>query len=257
MPAAPSSSSSSGSGAPGGGQGYGYGLGSAYPMGPPPGGSYSEFYKAQNVRPHVDASTQTPLQATSQQQAEPAASSDGAAAGAAQGPQAQAQGSSAAPGQTGDASVAQALARAQEALTKVESSLDDIDRLPSAQPPSQMAKALVIAKNVIIVGALTVGLVASHAFGLVVQWLCAVAGAVGIAWWGYTRRSLNTSGALAALVVGAATLGCSLRFGATLLAFFFSSSKLTQYKGELKEGLDDQAKKGGQRDWKQVRWGVM
>jgi uncharacterized membrane protein len=43
-----------------------------------------------------------------------------------------------------------------------------------------------------------------------------------------------------------------LRFGATLLAFFFSSSKLTQFKEELKEGLDEDAKKGGQRDWKQV-----
>ena len=53
-------------------------------------------------------------------------------------------------------------------------------------------------------------------------------------------------------MVGLCTLGCSLRFGATLLAFFFSSSKLTQFKEELKEGLDEEAKKGGQRDWKQV-----
>ncbi len=60
------------------------------------------------------------------------------------------------------------------------------------------------------------------------------------------------SGAGAAALVGVATLGCSLRFGATLLAFYFTSSKLTQFKEELKVNLDDQAKKGGDRDWRQV-----
>jgi uncharacterized membrane protein len=39
---------------------------------------------------------------------------------------------------------------------------------------------------------------------------------------------------------------------ATLLAFFFSSSKLTHFKEEFKSGLDDAAKSGGQRDWRQV-----
>lgn len=71
--------------------------------------------------------------------------------------------------------------------------------------------------------------------------------------WGYRRGALSTSGTVAAAVVGLCTLGCSLRFGATLLSFFFSSSKLTQYKEELKGGLDDNGKKGGQRDWRQVR----
>ena len=53
------------------------------------------------------------------------------------------------------------------------------------------------------------------------------------------------------MVVGAATLGCSLRAGATLLAFYASSSKLTTLKEELKE-VDDEFKRGGQRDWVQV-----
>lgn len=72
--------------------------------------------------------------------------------------------------------------------------------------------------------------------------------------WGFSRQSLSKSGALAALFVGCGTLGCSLRFGATLIAFFLSSSKLTQYKEEVKEGLEEGgSKKGGQRNWKQVR----
>lgn len=75
-------------------------------------------------------------------------------------------------------------------------------------------------------------------------------GAVG---WGYARRSLSRSGAIAALFVGAGSLACSLRCGAVLIAFFLSSSKLTQFKEELKEGLEENAKKGGQRDWKQAR----
>ena len=57
------------------------------------------------------------------------------------------------------------------------------------------------------------------------------------------------------MFVGAATLGCSLRAGATLLAFYMSSSKLTTLKEELKE-VDEEFKKGGQRDWVQV-WIIM
>lgn len=57
------------------------------------------------------------------------------------------------------------------------------------------------------------------------------------------------------MFVGAATLGSSLRAGATLLAFYMSSSKLTTLKEELKE-VDEEFKKGGQRDWVQV-WIIM
>lgn len=59
------------------------------------------------------------------------------------------------------------------------------------------------------------------------------------------------AGALAAVLVGAATLGSSLRCGATLLAFFFASSALTRYAEDRKD-LDEEFKPGGQRDWKQV-----
>ena len=63
--------------------------------------------------------------------------------------------------------------------------------------------------------------------------------------------SCACSGALAAVAVGATTLGASLRAGATLLAFYLSSSKLTRLLEERKQ-TDDDFKRGGQRDWVQV-----
>jgi uncharacterized membrane protein len=60
------------------------------------------------------------------------------------------------------------------------------------------------------------------------------------------------SGALAAVAVGATTLGASLRAGATLLAFYLSSSKLTRLLEERK-ATDEGFKRGGQRDWVQAR----
>ena len=53
------------------------------------------------------------------------------------------------------------------------------------------------------------------------------------------------------MLVGAATLGASLRAGATLLAFYLSSSKLTRLREEAKQS-DDSFKRGGQRNWVQV-----
>ena len=58
-------------------------------------------------------------------------------------------------------------------------------------------------------------------------------------------------GALAATVVGGGTLAASFRCGATLLAFYFSSSRLTALAESRKE-TDDAFKPGGQRDWKQA-----
>lgn len=53
------------------------------------------------------------------------------------------------------------------------------------------------------------------------------------------------------MLVGTATLGASLRCGATLLSFFLASSALTRYAEDRKD-LDEEFKPGGQRDWKQV-----
>lgn len=39
------------------------------------------------------------------------------------------------------------------------------------------------------------------------------------------------------------------RFGAVILAFFFSSSQLTKYKSDAKKSIEEDFKDGGQRDW--------
>lgn len=59
------------------------------------------------------------------------------------------------------------------------------------------------------------------------------------------------AGALAAMFVGASSLACSWRMGITLLAFFGASSRLTQFREELKD-VDESHRSGGQRDWQQV-----
>ncbi|KAG2501334.1 hypothetical protein HYH03_001125 [Edaphochlamys debaryana] len=174
--------------------------------------------------------------------------------------------SSPAPSPGSDAAeVSAALARAQAALERAETSLDDIQRLSSSidaaalaslaratAPPTRWQKLLSLARSLIILGSLAVAMLATHAFGLGVQWAGAAAGAALIAGWGLRSGSLAPSGAAAAFVVGCGTLGASLRMGATLVAFFLSSSKLTAYKHEMKEGLEENAKKGGQRTWVQV-----
>lgn len=55
--------------------------------------------------------------------------------------------------------------------------------------------------------------------------------------------------------MGTANLGSSLRCGATLLGFFFASSKLTRYAEDRKDN-DEDFKPGGQRNWKQARAGT-
>ncbi|GIL45896.1 hypothetical protein Vafri_3019 [Volvox africanus] len=161
------------------------------------------------------------------------------------------------------AEVTAALARAHAALERAESSLDDIQRLSSSldaaalksmravRPPGRWAQLLAAARGAAALGVMVLAMLASHAFGLAVQWIGAAAGAAAISGWGLRRGSLAPSGAAAAFMVGFGTLGSSLRLGATLVAFFLSASKLTIYKAELKEGLDENVK-GGQRTWVQV-----
>lgn len=68
----------------------------------------------------------------------------------------------------------------------------------------------------------------------------------------YAKRSLNRSGAFAAFWVGLLCMSAGFRPGVTLLAFFFSSSKLTKMGSSKKKHLDEGHKEGGQRDHLQV-----
>lgn len=90
-----------------------------------------------------------------------------------------------------------------------------------------------------------------HAFHAASQAIGGLFLALVVAARGYKKRSLSASGAVAAVAVGWATLAPSFRAGMVLLAFFFSSSKLTQLSDEDKAVADDH-KAGGQRDWVQV-----
>ena len=53
------------------------------------------------------------------------------------------------------------------------------------------------------------------------------------------------------MFVGTSSLACSWRMGITLLAFFGASSRLTQFREELKD-VDESHRTGGQRDLQQV-----
>ena len=65
-----------------------------------------------------------------------------------------------------------------------------------------------------------------------------------ISLWGLRRRSLSSSGALLALAVGflvTLTNGCLC---AAMMAFFFSSSRLTKWKGHVKRKMEHDYKEG-------------
>lgn len=47
-------------------------------------------------------------------------------------------------------------------------------------------------------------------------------------------------------------MGCSYRFGLQLLLFYYSSTKLTKYKQDVKDRLEEDIKTAGERNWKQV-----
>ncbi|KAL3743161.1 hypothetical protein ACJRO7_018459 [Eucalyptus globulus] len=68
----------------------------------------------------------------------------------------------------------------------------------------------------------------------------------------YRRKSLDLSGALSGFLVMAVHIAAGYRYGAMLLVFFFSSSKLTKVGEEKKREVDSDFKEGGQRNWIQV-----
>lgn len=84
------------------------------------------------------------------------------------------------------------------------------------------------------------------------NWICALLIALLLAAHGLRKKSLSKSGALAAFSVGLLGWGCGPRFGLTMILFYYSSSKLTKWKGDFKRKYEEDYKEGGQRDASQV-----
>ncbi|KAJ4837588.1 hypothetical protein Tsubulata_009694 [Turnera subulata] len=87
---------------------------------------------------------------------------------------------------------------------------------------------------------------------LLTQPLIAVLIASLVAGRAYRKKSLNVSGAVAGFLVMTIHFAVNYRFGVILLAFFFTSSKLTKVGEERKKKIDADFKEGGQRNWVQV-----
>lgn len=68
----------------------------------------------------------------------------------------------------------------------------------------------------------------------------------------YKKKSLDLSGAFMGFLVMTIHFAVNYRFGAMLLVFFFTSSKLTKFGEEKKRKIDPEYKQGGQRNWLQV-----
>lgn len=115
----------------------------------------------------------------------------------------------------------------------------------------QWDKAVTIVKPVVQVAAVIAYCALIHSFHSTSQAIGGLLLALAVAAWGYQKGSLSASGAVAAAVIGWATLAPSFRAGLVLLAFFFSSSKLTKF-GDDDKAVDEDHKAGGQRDWRQV-----
>lgn len=65
-----------------------------------------------------------------------------------------------------------------------------------------------------------------------------------ISWLGMHRRSLSHSGGIAAILVGVVLTAASGCFCLALLAFFFTSSKLTKWRASEKKKLEHDYKEG-------------
>jgi len=77
--------------------------------------------------------------------------------------------------------------------------------------------------------------------------------AIIIAYLAYRAHSLNTSGAIAATVVGTIVFGLGgLEWATLLLIFFITSSALSRLFKKRRQGLDEKFSKGHQRDAGQV-----
>ena len=65
-----------------------------------------------------------------------------------------------------------------------------------------------------------------------------------ISLYGLKKRSLNRSGAVAAVLVGFVLTAANACFCVSLLTFFFTSSRLTKWRGKDKRKLEEEFKEG-------------
>ena len=65
-----------------------------------------------------------------------------------------------------------------------------------------------------------------------------------VAWYGVRRKSLDISGGVAAILVGFVLTVGSGCFCVSLLVFFFTSSRLTRWRGREKEKWEEEHKEG-------------
>jgi len=147
--------------------------------------------------------------------------------------------------------VKEALQKVQEAIAEVELTVERIDRLPSARIPTSIDKVKDMLRPVAKVFLLVTYCVGMHSWNVGTKLIGGLVLAALVAQRGYRNSSLSASGAIAAVAVGWATLSSSFRAGLILLGFFFASSALTKFGDENKD-IEEDHKKGGQRNWIQV-----
>lgn len=108
--------------------------------------------------------------------------------------------------------------------------------------------------TLVVAGAASLAAIAAtHASGdAAVRAVGSTALGLALAAVGYKKKSLDASGALAAIGVGFGSIYADASFGAALAAFFFSSSAVTRIRSDIKRKVDEHFKDGGGRNWVQV-----
>lgn len=147
--------------------------------------------------------------------------------------------------------VKEALQKVQEAIAEAELTVERLDTLPSARLPTNLDKVMDLLRPVAKVCLLVAYCRGMHSWNLASQLFGGLALACVVALRGYRSQSLSPSGAIAAVAVGWSTLSSSFRAGLVLLGFFFASSALTKFGDENKD-IEEDHKRGGQRNWIQV-----
>ncbi|OQV20293.1 putative Transmembrane protein 19 [Hypsibius exemplaris] len=85
-----------------------------------------------------------------------------------------------------------------------------------------------------------------------IRWLVSVVLPLYASIWGFKRKSLSWTGALASYIAGFVVTMSSYVFSAGLIAFFVIGSKATKVKASMKKQIEADYSEGGQRNWIQV-----